>query len=346
MPDPHTADDDPPPTGDAGGGGPDPADRDDEELAPDEAELLAAFDRLRPQGGLQWGFDDAMRRIAEPDTSSIAGVAPWKGLPDDLWDRGRSARIGRRFGGDVAGVLADLLAADARAAAGAAVADVNEATWDALRYLAARVDLLEARLDPTGLEPAELPMGSPDVGEWADVIGSWVGPPGPEGTVVVGESGDGTLVRALSGAGHRVLGVEPRGASVWASRASPGGDGSSSGTEIVIGEVLDHLRACASGSAPAVVLAGGVDRVDMVGKVGLLGQALRVTRAGGVVVVLTTDQSAWDGALSPPARDLAPGRPLHPETWSLLLHRSGAVDVDWKRPVSGTVHAVVAGVAP
>jgi hypothetical protein len=285
-----------------------------------------------------------MRRIVEPDVSSLTGAAPWKGLPDDLWERGRSALIGKRFVGDVAGVLADLLAADARAAAGAAVAGVNEAAWDALRYLAARVELLEARLDPARLEAAELPVAPPDVGEWIGVVGSWLGPADPEAMVVVGESGDGALVQALHRAGHRVRGVEPRGMAAWSSFASSGDDGSSALPEFVIGEVIGHLRACPAGSAHAVVLAGCVDRVDLAGNVDLLGQALRATRVGGVLVVLTTDQSAWEGALSHPARDLAPGRPLHPETWSLLLRRSGAVDVDWKRPVSGSVHAVVARV--
>ncbi|MGH9078640.1 MAG: hypothetical protein ACRDYE_00930, partial [Acidimicrobiales bacterium] len=74
--------------------------------ATDEQALLAAFDRLSPQGGLKWGFDDAMRRIAHPESDATA--PRWPGLPDDLWERGRSARIGRRFVGDVAGVMAEL----------------------------------------------------------------------------------------------------------------------------------------------------------------------------------------------------------------------------------------------
>ena len=92
-------------------------------MAPADAELLAAFERMSPQGSLAWGFDDAMRRIVHPDAVSTTGADPWPGLPDDLWMRGRSARIGQRFVGDVAGVLADLLATDARTVASAAVAE-------------------------------------------------------------------------------------------------------------------------------------------------------------------------------------------------------------------------------
>ncbi len=87
---------------------------------------------------------------------------PWQGLPDDLWERGRSARIGQRLVGDVVGAMADLLAADARSAAEEVAGAVNVAVWDALRYLAARVEVLEARIDPLGLEAAEWPGPEPD----------------------------------------------------------------------------------------------------------------------------------------------------------------------------------------
>jgi hypothetical protein len=107
-------------------------------VAGSDEELLAAFERLSPQGSLRVGFDDALRRVDQPDVDSAAMAPPWSGLPDDLWERGRSARIGQRFVGDVAGVLADILAADARTAADAAVTAVNGdrfvATWDALRF--------------------------------------------------------------------------------------------------------------------------------------------------------------------------------------------------------------------
>jgi hypothetical protein len=69
-----------------------------------------------------------------------------------------------------------------------------------------------------------------------------------------------------------------------------------------------------------------------------------VTREGGVIVLMPTDQAAWDEGLSHPARDLSPGRPLHPETWSLLLRRFGAGGIVWHRPSTGQVHAVVASV--
>ena len=111
-------------------------------------------------------------------------------------------------------------------------------------------------------------------------------------------------------------------------------------------EVLDHLRTVPPDARAGTVLAGCVDRLGLAAKAELLAEAIRVTRPDGVVIVLATDQSAWDAALDPSARDLAPGRPLHPETWSLLFRRSGLVDVGSHHPGSSALHAVVGRLGP
>ena len=318
----------------------------DEELAPEERALLAAFDRLRPQGSLRWGFDDALRRVDEPNHASAAEAEPWRGLPADLWDRGRSAKIGERFVGDVASVLAELLAADSRAVADAAVGAVNGdrfvATWDALRYLSARVEALEARIDPVAAETTELALPVPDLREWAERVVGWCAPVGERRTVVAGELCDGTVVDALARAGPMVRGVDPDGPRIWEAFAAAGSGPDP--IDLVLEEVGDHLTSLRSGSVAGVVLAGCVDRLDLAEKVVLLREAVRVTASGGSVVVLASDQEAWDRALAPPARDLLPGRPFHPETWMLLLERAGARAVEWHRPERGSVHAVVAEV--
>ncbi|MGH9166143.1 MAG: hypothetical protein ACRDZW_11640, partial [Acidimicrobiales bacterium] len=57
------------------------------------------------------------------------------------------------------------------------------------------------------------------------------------------------------------------------------------------------------------------------------------------VVVVGTDPRAWaSGAAGVVAADLAPGRPLHPETWAELLRRS--------RPPSTVTVEVVVGPRP
>ena len=316
------------------------------QLAPEEVALLAAFDRLRPQGNLQWCFDDAMRRLDRPDHDSASGALPWPGLPDDFWERGRSARVGRRFMGEVTGALAELLAADARAAADAAVTSLHGdrfiAAWDALRFLAARVDALEDRLDPIGVAAADVDLDLPDTSAWTEQLAEWLG----EGLVVVGplvvgEARDARLVEIAARTGRSVCAVEPRGAVVWGTLA---GDDRPAAA-FVMAEVGDYLATLDDASVAGVVVAGSVDRIGLVEKVALAGHALRVTRAGGRVVVFATDQTVWDRQLAPPARDLLAGRPLHPETWSLLLARLGADFVTWHRPPKkGAPHAIVAEV--
>ncbi len=315
----------------------------DRELAPDERELLAAFDRLAPQGSLRWGFDDALRRVDQPDQATAAGALPWKGLPDDLWDRGRSARIGRRFVGDVAGVLAELLAADAREVADAAVTAVNGdrfvATWDALRYLAARVDALEHRADPFGLAVPELGLPVPDLSEWAGALATWCAPVAGCRQAVVGEICDGSALGALVGTGLEVRAVDPDGARIWDAFATPA---AREQVELVLDEVALQLATFPDGSLAAVVLASCVDRLDDLGKTRLLAESARAVVAGGSVVVLASDPPAWERTVTAPACDLVAGRPWHPETWTFLLERNGASETHSHRAERGTVHAVVA----
>ncbi len=216
-------------------------------------------------------------------------------------------------------------------------AGVNVAVWDALRYLAARVEALEASADPVRLEAAELPVAPPDLGRCAGLVDALLGRPDAHHAVVVGECGEGQLLEKLRGAGRAVEGVEPRAASVW-GRVRVGG---APPVTVVMAEVLDHLRTVPPDARAGVLLAGCVDRLGLADKVSLLDESVRVTRSGRTVVVLATDQSAWDDALDPPTRDLASGRPLHPETWSLLFTRSGLVDVTVAGPVPGVLRAVV-----
>jgi hypothetical protein len=323
-----------------------PSDDGSTPLTPEETAVLAAFDRLRPQGNLQWCFDDAMRRLDRPDHDSASGALPWPGLPDGFWERGRSARVSRRFMGEVTEALSELLAADARAAADAAVTSLHGerfvAAWDALRFLAARVDALEARLDPIGVVAADLDLELPDTSAWSEQLSEWLGDGlTAVGPLVVGEARDTALVAAATRTGRSVCAVEPRGAVVWETLAA----GERHPAALVMAEVGDHLALLGDESVAGVAVAGSVDRIGLVEKVALVGHALRVTRAGGRVVVFATDQTSWDRQLAPTARDLLAGRPLHPDTWSLLLARAGADSVTWHRPPNdGVPHAIVAEV--
>jgi hypothetical protein len=135
--------------------------------------------------------------------------------------------------------------------------------------------------------------------------------------------------------------VEPRGQEVWSAFADPQiEDG------LVLSEVAEFLDGAETASAAGVVLVGAVDRLDLPGKLALLATAVRVVGPGGTVALLVTDQSTWDERLPTVARDLAPGRPLHPETWLYLLRRFGVLDPAWHRSEDGSAHALVGRTAP
>ncbi len=316
-------------------------------LPPDERVLLEAFDRLAPQGTLRWNFDDAVGRLAE-STGSPGRLSPWGGLPADLWERGRSTKASERVLGDVVKIVAqDLSEYTDRAVAESArlgddsLAGLRGATLDAVRFLSARVDRLERALDPLGIAVGELDLAAPDTGPWVVPILGRIGTD-PGRPVVVGELGDLALVRALTDAGVAVDAVDPRGATVWAAEAEVAASGDR--LTLVLDEVVRHLRTLASASRSAVVLSGCVDRASLVGNVDLVDEAVRVVGPGGTVALLVTDAEAWAADLGPVTADLLPGRPLHPETWRVVLAHRGASGAEWLASEEGSVHAVVAEV--
>ena len=308
-----------------------------------EGELLAAFDRLAPAGSHRWNFEESMSRLnPQPAPDPAAVLAPWGGLPDDLWARGRSAQMGQRMVGDVVAALADVLVADSRATTAAAVGGQAEAArqqfiaaWDALRYLAARLDRLERPSDVvTELFP-DMAQDAPDadIGHWADRLAQWFPSPERGGPVVHGESGDGSLLSALAAAGYQASGIDPRAERVWAGAGDP---------TVALGEVTDRLADVADGELAGLILSGCIDRLDLPGKLVLTELALSKTAPGATVAVLATDQQAFADACPATVLDLLPGRPLLPETWSAVLARVGLVDVRWHRPEGGGLtHAVV-----
>jgi len=163
---------------------------------------------------------------------------------------------------------------------------------------------------------------------------------------VVGELGTDELVTRVADAGVTVDAVDPRGAVVWAATASltERPDPGSAGTTVTMAEVVDHLRTLPADSRGCVILSGCVDRAGLPGKVELVDESVRVLARGGTLVLLATDQGAWDAALDPVGRDLLPGRPLHPEAWQTVLTHRGVPGSVWLTAPSGTVHAVVAEV--
>lgn len=199
------------------------------------------------------------------------------------------------------------------------------ATVRVLHTLDARVADLEA--ESAVRRPPPLPGGSPgptsaDPSVWGWLVDAELS--GAHGLVLHGECGTGRLLRHLAQAGADCYGVDPR---VEALAGEPQG-GPLPGLDIRREEVGDHLGSLGEATLGGLVLSGCVDRAALSDKRQLAQLAATRLAPGAKVVLIGTGPGAWQwAASSDPAllveADLAPGRPLHPETWAHLLWRAG-----------------------
>ncbi len=187
-------------------------------------------------------------------------------------------------------------------------------TLRALRILGRRVDALEQR---NPLTDPRLVQADPDAdgdlaAGWLDVIAPLVSARPAASVVAHADCGDGALVVALAATGATVYGVDPR--------REAGRRADDARIEVRCELALEHLRALAGDTIGVLVLSGCTDRLGTGDQIELVEQAARVLVPGGTVVVITTNPSAHSSA-DIVARDLAPGRPMHPDTWVHLLGR-------------------------
>lgn len=193
-------------------------------------------------------------------------------------------------------------------------------TVGALKLLGKRVVALEAvtpGADPAVLDAARRVATTPDVSAHEAAIVEHVRAAG--GRVLVAECGDGALLRHLVEAGVDAYGCEPR--------AEVADAASLTGLEVRADDVLDHLRAVDHEALAGLVLAGVVDRLPVGSQLALADLASSVVRAGGRLALVGTDPEAWGRSTSVVEADLAPGKPLHAETWAHVLGDRGFGDV-------------------
>ena len=186
----------------------------------------------------------------------------------------------------------------------------------ALKLVGRRLEALEAATP--GANPALLDTGrrasaAADAGPLGEHVARHLG--GVPGRVLVAEAGDGALLRSL--AGLDAYGVEPRLDLVESAALS--------GLDVRADEALDHLRAVEDGALGGLALLGVTDRAPLGVQVALVERAAAALGDGSRIVLLGTDPSTW-GAANPVEADLAPGRPLHAETWVHLLEQHGFLD--------------------
>jgi Methionine biosynthesis protein MetW len=306
----------PPPTGAADQPGelgrdenPKPADR-----ARAAEALQEAFTRLSPQGSDAWNFLAAFTHLGDrygpyhPGASALSdALAPSRGearRPGPL-DRLRPRR-------ERAGRPPDDDKTELEVAMGHVV--------EAFRFLSARVETLEARVDAQDrpVDGAAWLVPARELGALAGPVAAHVAARTPGGAIVHADCGDGDLLRALHDRGAEAHGVEPRGA--LALRAIEGG------CSVTIAEASEYLRARADGATGGVVLSGVVDRLPLHALLPLLAQSRRALRRGAPLVVISEPVASVD-VREAAAHDLVDGRPLHEATWELLLRRADFVEV-------------------
>jgi len=194
-------------------------------------------------------------------------------------------------------------------------------TVGALRLLGRRVQALESATpgaDPVVREASRRASAPTDLAGHAAAIVEHLR--GAGGRVLVAECGDASLVRALRDAGVDAYGCEPRAEIADAA--------SLAGIEVRNDEVLDHLRAVDHGALGGLVLAGAVDRLPVGAQLALADLAAGVLGGGGKLALVGTDPSAWGRTTSVVDADLAPGKPLHAETWAHVLDERGFTAID------------------
>ena len=302
-------------------------------------ELADAFRRHRPQGSARWNFADAFGRLesrfgggrtgSDPAAPPATGRDVERSVGGPPPDRATTSLSHRLFDRTVADRLQPWIderaATAARKATEEALADGPaggfDATIEAFRFLAARVEGLETRpaARRAPLDAMAWLIPPPDLSGWAGPVSAWVAENRVGGEVLHGECGDGTLTAALEAAGVEVRGAEPRGTVAWAAAER--------GVDVHVGPTEELLATVGTGTLGAVVLSGVVDRLAVEDLVALLQTATDRLADGAPLVVVSTVPGAATSGWDAVARDLLPGRPLHPETWELLLARAGYEDV-------------------
>ncbi len=135
------------------------------------------------------------------------------------------------------------------------------------------------------------------------------------GRVLHAACGDGWLVRRIVEAGGDAYGVDPRMHLVEAAERGA--------VDLRGEEILEHLRAVAAAGLGALVLSGVVEGISGGERAQLLDAVGTRLAPGGTLVIQSVSRATWEAPDAPSEADLAPGRPLRPEAWCLLLGQSG-----------------------
>lgn len=174
------------------------------------------------------------------------------------------------------------------------------------------VDELSTQVAALGVP--ELPDGlttaaSPGSSWWADEATTALS--GVAGRVLVADCGDGSLVQRLVEAGVDAYGLDRSEGALEGALAE--------GLDVREGSVLDHLGVVGAEVLAGIVLDGSVQWLRPHDRLRLADLVADRLAVGGVLVLHSAAPEGWERSVGPVVADLAPGRPVHAETWEHLL---------------------------
>ncbi|MGH9078643.1 MAG: class I SAM-dependent methyltransferase [Acidimicrobiales bacterium] len=163
------------------------------------------------------------------------------------------------------------------------------------------------------LPASVVPAADPGAGWWAaDAVRAVSG---VEGRVLQADCGNGSLVDALLAAGIDAYGVDGDETVI-----EPALD---RGLDVRAEPILAHLEVVAGEALSGMVLTGSIEWLHPNERDRLVDMAASRLALDGVLVVHSATPESWLAGTAHLLSDLAPGRPLHAETWSHLLAEHG-----------------------
>ena len=158
-----------------------------------------------------------------------------------------------------------------------------------------------------------VPAADPGAEWWSPDAVAALG--GVTGRVLHADCGNGSLVAALIAAGVDAYGVDPADAVIEPAVEK--------GLDVRAESVLDHLEVVADEALSGLVLSGSVQWLHPNERDRLVGLAASRLTLEGVLVLQSATPESWAASTSTVMTDLAPGRPLHADTWLHLLGLRG-----------------------
>jgi len=163
------------------------------------------------------------------------------------------------------------------------------------------------------LPATAVPVTDPGTSWWADQALAAV--LGARGRVLHAECGNGSLVSRFIANGVDAYGVDPVETTIEPAIER--------GLDVRAEAALDHLEVVAEEALAGIVLSGSVQWLHPNERDRLIALASSRLAVGGVLVLHSATPEAWRRSTSPLVADLAPGRPLHADTWTHVLAAYG-----------------------